>query len=93
MFSLEELVWLRRKCTHTEAIKETSQMQMFKEVSKGSELEKEVTMERLHKGRFRNRRTVRDLARARLRSINLLLMHFLENVENHMGDFNGLAWK
>lgn len=50
-------------------------------------------MERLHKGRFRNRRTVRDLARARLRSINLLLMHLQDNVEKHTGDFNGQAWK
>lgn len=40
----------------------TSQIQVFKEMNKGSESEKEVTPERLHKGRYRN---IRDIARAK----------------------------
>lgn len=40
----------------------TSQIEVFKEMNKGSESEKEVTPERLHKGRYRN---IRDIARAK----------------------------
>lgn len=66
---------------------------MFKEVNKGSESEKEVTTERLDKERHRNERNIRHTARARLRSVNLLLTHSQENVEDHMGAFKGQAWK
>lgn len=65
-------------------------MQVFKEMNKGSESEKEVTIERLQKGRYRN---VRDTARAKFRPMNLLLMPSQENVENYMGDFKGQPWK